>query len=142
MIVLSTDHRGYDLMQKIKKYLEKLGLEYISVGANSFDPTDSYATYTLKANDIVVQDEKNIGIYLCGTGLGTAMGANRNKHIRAVLCDQPKYAYFGRKHNNANVLVMPANYVSFRKAKRIIQTFLSTDFEGGRHIARLEEISK
>ena len=142
MIYLSTDHRGYKLMQKIKKYLEQKGLQYVSVGANSYDKDDSYATYTLKANELVAQDENNRGIYLCGTGLGTAMGANRNKRIRAVLCPNKKYAYFGRLHNNANVLVMPANYTSIRKAKKIIDVFLSTPFEGGRHVQRLEDISK
>ena len=129
-------------MQKIKKYLEKLGLEYVSVGANTLDPSDSYATFTLKANDLVASDDNNRGIYLCGTGLGTAMGANRNKKIRAVLCPNKKYAYYGRLHNNANVLVMPANYTSFRKAKGIIDTFLNTQFEGGRHIDRLKAISE
>lgn len=142
MIVLSTDHRGFALMQKIKAYLEKKGLEYVSVGADSYDGADSYATYTLKANELVVKDPSNVGIYLCGTGLGTAIGANRNKYIRAVLCNHVKYALFGRKHNNANVLVMPANYISFRKAKKIIDIFLNTEFEGGRHIARLDAISQ
>lgn len=142
MIYLSTDHRGYALMQEIKKYLTKKGLQFESVGADSYDKDDSYATYTLKANELVAQDDSNRGIYLCGTGLGTAMGANRNKKIRAVLCPNKKYAYFGRLHNNANVLVMPANYTSIRKARKIIDVFLSTPFEGGRHIARLEAISK
>lgn len=142
MIVLSTDHRGYALMQKIKKYLDSKGYEYVSVGANSYDASDSYATYTLQANELVAQNADNRGIYLCGTGLGTCIGANRNKAIRAVLCNSKKYAYFGRFHNNANVLVMGAEHVSFARAKKMIDTFLTTPFEGGRHIARLEAISK
>ena len=142
MVILSTDHRGYALMQKIKQYLEKMNIAYVCVGANEYDEADSYATYTLKANELVAESEDNIGIYLCGTGLGTAIGANRHKKIRAVLCPNTQYAYYGRRHNNANVLVMSANYTSFGKAKKIIQTFLNTEFEGGRHIARLEEISK
>lgn len=143
MLYLTCDHGGYETMQKIMLFLKKEKIEFEYCGPKSYEKTDGYPMYARMANLKVSENEDNKGLYVCGTGLGIAMAANRNNHIRAALCLNKKYAYASRRHNNANVLVLPGSYyhLPMFKIKQIIKTFLNTEFEGGRHIARIKEIS-
>lgn len=144
MIYLANDHNGVEKMKYIASWLKKHGYQFEWVGATEFDKTDSYVTYIKQANELV-KKENNIGIYLCGTGVGASIAANRCKGIRAVLCNMPKTAYFGRFHNNANVLVLSGGYKGYPKMckcklNKILNTFLNTGFEGDRHIERITEL--
>lgn len=146
MIYLATDHNGVEKMKFIKNWLTKNGYEFVSVGADEFDKTDSYVDYVKKANQFVVKDG-NLGIYMCGTGVGASIAANRCKGVRAVLCNMPETAYLSRFHNNANVLVLSGGYkgyptLSNAKLVKILKTFLETEFEGGRHIERIKDLDE
>lgn len=141
MIVLTYDHGGFEIKDVIIKYLNAKGLEYVDVNGK-LDPTDSYVEYGKKANAIMEQDSNNIGIYICRSGAGMTIVANRSKAVRAVNCITEKLASMGRKHNNANVCVIPADYLSEEEMINILDTFLNTEFEGGRHEARVQALSK
>lgn len=138
MIYLACDHAGYDLMQKIIAYLKKENIDFENIGALTYDAKDNYVYHTLKANKKVSLSQDNVGIYICGTGIGTSIAANRNKKIRAALCHNAQFARLARFHNNANVLVLPGRFMSIVTAKKVITTFLQTPFEGGRHIERVK----
>ena len=146
MIYLASDHNGVEKMKYVKKWLTENGFEWESVGADVYDKTDNYVTYVLKANELV-KKEGNFGIYMCGTGIGVSMAANRTKGIRAVLCNMEETAYFSRLHNNANVICFSAGYEGYprfckQKMMRCIKTFITTKFEGGRHIARVVDLDE
>ena len=141
MIVLAYDHRAFDLMQKIKKYLESKNLEYVEFANKEYTKTDSYSIFAKQGNQKILEDPKNIGIYSCRTGIGISMTANRSKGIRAGLCTDVKTTWLARNDDDINVLVMPV-HLPFYRVKKMIDTFINTPFEGGRHIARLEELDK
>lgn len=137
MIYLACDHAGYELMQKIIEHLKILNLPFENVGALTYEKTDNYVIYTIKANKKVMLNPDNRGIYICGTGIGTSICANRNKKIRAALCHSVEFAKLSRLHNNANVLVLPGRFMDEKTAFEIVDTFLNTQFEGGRHAERV-----
>lgn len=141
MIVLAYDHRGYKLMTKIKTYLEKQGLEYIEYASKEYDGKDSYSHFAKQANQKILEDVENRGIYCCRTGIGICMTANRVKGIRAGLCKDNRTTFLARNDDDINVLCISGE-IGFCKAKKMVDTFLNTPFEGGRHIARLEELDK
>ena len=141
MIVLAYDHRAFQLMQKIKKYLEKSGLEYKEFASPEYDKTDSYSHFAKLANDEILKSPNNMGIYSCRTGVGISIAGNRKKGVRAGLCHDAKTTFLSRNDDNINVMVIPAT-LSFCRVKRMIKTFLSTPFEGGRHTERVELLDK
>lgn len=136
MIVLAYDHRAFDLMKKIKKYLSKIKEEYVEFASPEYDKADSYANYAKQANAYMVEHPDAKGIYSCRTGIGIAMAANRQKGVRAGVCSAVKTTFLARNDDDMNVLVVPAT-TPFCRVKRIINTFLNTPFEGGRHLARV-----
>lgn len=143
MIVFASDHGGYELKEKLKDYISKKGLPYIDVGAKEFNQKDDYPDFAKMGAIEVLKDETNIGIFLCGSGIGVCMVANRFKGIRAVRCEKIKPAVMARRHENANVLCLGSSYINmnYRKAIKIIDAFLNTnkdeDFE--RHKRRLSK---
>ena len=147
-IVVTCDHRGDDFCKVIQKYLLELGHEVMFIPSQS--PTDDYVDNGNIALDILVSGKVERAILVCGTGIGMAMIANRRKGVYAVHAKEEADAYFARRHENANVLVFGSGYsdsvrevkLCKRKAKRIIDVFLSADFEGGRHIKRLEKVDE
>ena len=141
MIILTYDHGGYEIMLKIKKYLDNKKLEYIDVNGK-FDSTDSYVEYGAKANKKVVESKDNIGIYMCRSGIGMTMVANRTKGVRAANCIDTTFAKMARLHNNANVCVLPSDYIDYDTMISIIDTFLNTEFEGGRHETRVKALDE
>ena len=141
MIVLAYDHRGFDLMQKVKKYLDKHNIEYVEYASSDYDKNDSYSQFAKQANKKVLENIDNRGIYCCRTGIGITMTANREKGIRAGLCHDTYTVRLARNDDDINVLCISGE-TAFCRVKKMINVFLNTDFEGGRHIARLAELDK
>ena len=139
MIILASDHAGYELKEYLKLYFEKHKIEHIDAGALTYDANDDYPDIVKPAVKHVLKDENNRGIFICGSGVGVSMVANRHKGIRAVLAQDCETAEMARMHNNANVLCLGARKVCKRRATNIINTFLNTDFLGGKHQRRIDK---
>lgn len=138
-IALCSDHAGYELKSVIEGYLESRDLAYKDFGTHSTESCD-YPDFAHPCALAVERGECYPGIAMCGSGNGIAITLNKHQGIRAALCWTPELASLARKHNNANVLVLPARFISPETALEIIDTFLATDFEGGRHERRIEKI--
>lgn len=136
MIILACDHNGFKLKEQIKEFFNSENIMAIDVGCYSDEHVD-YPEFAHAGIDRVLENPTNIGIFICGTGIGMSMVANRNPNIRAALCFNKKMAQFARKHNDANILVLGGKTRKWR-AVRMIKIFLTTDFEKGRHAKRLE----
>ncbi len=140
MIALGSDHAGFPLKEEIKKYLEEKGIEYKDYGCYTPERFD-YAIAAKKACDGVMAGECDKAILCCGTGIGISMAANKVKGIRAACCSDYFSAKYTRAHNDANVLCMGSRVVGAGLALELVEVFLNTEFEGGRHQARVEQIS-
>ena len=139
MIILASDHAGYPLKEEIKKFLNNENIIAIDVGCYSRENLDDYPDFAKAGNAKVLEDPRNVGIYICGSGIGMSMVANRNPKIRAALCHDENSASLARRHNDANVLCLAGRTTSPRKAIKMIKIFLTTDFEGGRHSRRIKK---
>jgi len=139
-IAIASDHAGYDLKMKIKPYLEKKGYELVDFGSYSAESSD-YADFAHPMAEAVSENKVDLGISMCGSGNGINMAANKHEHIRSALCWEPEIARLARQHNNANICALPARFLEEEKAKQIVDIFLTTEFEGGRHQRRIEKIS-
>ena len=138
-VALCSDHAGYDTKEAVKAYLESEGIAYKDFGTYSTDSCD-YPDSAHPCAEAVEKGECYPGIAVCGSGEGISMTLNKHQGIRAALCWIPEVAALSRQHNNANVLAMPGRFVSNEQAIEMVKTFLNTDFEGGRHIRRIEKI--
>lgn len=141
MIILACDHAGYELKEEIKAFFNRENITTIDVGCYSADSCD-YPDYIKAGNQKVLEGANNVGIYICGTGIGMSIGANRNAKIRAALCTTANFASLARRHNDANVLILPGRYINKTRAIRIIKVFLTTNFEGGRHLKRIKKLKE
>jgi len=139
MIILASDHAGYELKEYLKQYFTKHKIEYLDAGALKYDATDDYPDIIKNAVKLMLDNKNNQGIFICGSGVGVSMVANRHKGIRAVLAYDTITAQMARRHNNANVLCLGQSRVTQTMALKIIKTFLNTEFEGGRHLKRIEK---
>lgn len=140
-IIMCTDHAGLELKEQIKKYLLAKNHDILDVGAYTFDGEDSYVFYSKLANKEVIKDlENNIGIYVCGSGVGMSIVANKQKGIRAVDSWNQEIAQKSREHNNANVLCLGARFVTQKEALKIVDKFLSTNFLSGKYKKRVDDI--
>ena len=139
-IVIASDHAGYDLKEKIKKYLTENGYEVTDCGTDSTDSCD-YPEFANKLCLEIKNDPEMKGILICGTGIGMSMAANRHRHIRAALCHNEFTARLTRQHNNANVLCMGARTIGEELAFETMKVFLSTEFMGGKHERRINMFS-
>ena len=135
-IALAADHGGFELKEAVKAHLKELGLEYIDFGTHSTDSVD-YPDMAVPACDAVVSGECERGILCCGTGIGMSMTANHIPGIRAALCGCEFQARATRQHNNANMMAIGAGFTGPKLAAAMVETFLSTAFEGGRHARRV-----
>jgi len=138
-IALGADHKGFELKGKIKEYLVDLGHQVTDFGTNSTQSVD-YPDFGFKVAQSVAKGESDFGITICWTGNGMNIVANKVKGVRSALCLNEEMASLARSHNNANVLALPSKFVSEELAKRIVDVWLSTEFEGGRHKQRLDKI--
>ena len=139
MIILACDHAGYPLKEEIKKFFNKENITTIDVGTYSTDSVD-YPDYAKLGNAKVLESDNNVGIFICGSGIGMSICANRNSKIRAALCWNHRIAQLARRHNNANVLVLPGRFMKKNKAIKIVKEFLTTQFDGGRHSKRIKKL--
>ncbi len=140
MIALASDHVGIVLKEEIKILLDEMGLPYRDYGAYSQDRTD-YPLYGARAAKAVASGECERGIICCGTGVGISLAANKVKGIRCVVCSDCYSAMLSRQHNDTNMLSMGARVVGTELARMIARIWLTTDFEGGRHQRRIDQIS-
>ena len=138
-IAIASDHAGFDLKTYVIKRLKKAGYQVQDFGPES-DSSVDYADFGHKVAAAVENTNDVLGILICGSGNGICMTANKHKGIRAALCWTPEISALARQHNNANILCLPARFVSKMLAGRIIDSFLSSEFEGGRHQKRIEKI--
>ena len=138
-ILIASDHAGFELKEKLEAELKRLGYAVRDLGTNSSDSTD-YADFAHPLAKEVSEGKATRGILLCGTGLGMSYVANRYPNVRAAVTWSPEVAALARGHNDSNVLVLPARFVSDDDAKAILKTWLTTPFEGGRHQRRVVKI--
>jgi len=138
-IAIGADHKGFELKEKIKKYLSDLGHQVKDFGTYSTESAD-YPDFGFKVAESVAKGESDFGITICWTGNGMNIVANKVKGVRSALCLNEEMARLARAHNNANVLALASKFVSEELAKRILDVWLSTEFEGGRHKQRLDKI--
>ena len=141
MIAIGSDHGGFALKQDVMKHLTELGLEYKDYGTYTEDSCD-YPVYGEAVARAVANGEADKGIVICGTGIGISITANKVKGIRTALCGDCFSAEFTRRHNDANVLAMGARVTGSGLALKIVDTFLNTEFEGGRHAKRIALIAE
>ncbi len=138
-IPIASDHAGFELKEKIKLQLTALGFDVQDLGTHSPDATD-YADFAHPLAAEVERGEVRRGVLLCGTGLGMSYAANRHPHVRAAVAWTPEIAELARRHNDANVLVLPARFLSDGDSAAILKAWLDTPFEGGRHERRVGKI--
>jgi ribose 5-phosphate isomerase B len=138
-IFISSDHAGYNLKEQIKKRFNK---KYIfkDLGTNSSMVSVNYPDYAHKLCKKVSNNRKNMGILVCGSGMGMSMAANRHKKIRAAVCYSVKNTKLSRLHNNANIITLGSRLTKKKIAFKCIETFINTKFEGGRHKKRVKRI--
>ena len=140
-IIISNDHAGTELKNVIKIFLENKGFTVIIVGDDLGNSVD-YPDYIHPLAKDISNKKEEKGIIICGSGNGVSMVANKYEGVRAALCWNKDIASLSRLHNNANVLSLPARFLTNEQAIEIVQTFLETDFEGGRHERRVKKINK
>ncbi|MFN3341525.1 MAG: ribose 5-phosphate isomerase B [Flavobacteriales bacterium] len=139
-IAIGADHAGFQLKSRLIERLQSLGYSVEDKGCFSEESVD-YPDFAHPVADSVEKKEVELGILLCGSGNGISMAANKHAGIRAALCWIPEIASLARQHNDANILTIPARYVSENEAYAIMDTFLGTAFEGGRHEKRVNKIA-
>jgi ribose 5-phosphate isomerase B len=137
---LGGDHAGYELKGKVLDYLQSRGFEVKDFGPYSDESVD-YPDYVHPVAKSVESGENNFGILICGSGNGVAMTANKYQDVRAGLCWTPELASLTKQHNNANVLCIPARFIDEEVGLKIVEAFVDSEFEGGRHQRRVDKIS-
>ena len=138
-IFIASDHAGYNLKKAVIDKLSKKNI-IIDLGTSNSKISVNYPNYAHKLSKKIALNNKNIGILICGSGIGMSMSANRHKKIRAALCYSVKNAKLSRLHNNANIITLGARLINKNTALKCINVFLNTKFEGGRHIKRVKKI--
>lgn len=138
-IAVASDHAGFERKQAVINYLREVGIEFKDFGAFSAQSSD-YPDFAHPLANAVSDGEFELGITLCGSGNGINMTANKHQGIRSAICWMPEIARLARLHNDANVCALPARFITDNEAIEIVKTFLSTGFEGGRHVARIKKI--
>jgi ribose 5-phosphate isomerase B len=139
-IALSSDHRGFRAKEHVKGFLRELGHEVIDFGCDTAGSCD-YPDTALAGAKAVAGGDTERGIFFCGTGIGMSITANKVKGIRAALCHDELTAEMSRRHNNANILCLPADLVGDELMRRVVDVWLRTDYEGGRHERRIQKIT-
>ena len=140
-VVLASDHRGYRLKESLKTFLEEKGVEFFDVGTFSDDSVD-YPDFAMLAAEKVSHGDYARGIFICGSGIGMGVVANKFPGVRAAVCHDVSSAEMSRKHNDSNILGLGADVINEELARKILQVWLETKFEGGRHLRRVQKISE
>ena len=140
-ILLANDHAGTSLKNEIKRFLENKGYSVTNLGCDTEESVD-YPDFAHLLAEQVSKNDNLKGIIICGSGIGVSMSANKHKGVRSALCWNKETSKLSRSHNNANVLSLPAKFLKKKEAIEIVEIFLNTDFEGGRHERRVNKINK
>lgn len=140
-LAIGCDHGGFELKEAVREYLEQHGVAYEDFGTYNTDSVD-YAPIAAKAARAVAEGRADMGVLICSTGLGISMAANKVKGIRAAVCTNEFCAEMTRRHNNANILCMGGMVVDRETALKILDVFLNTEFDGGRHQRRIDQIAQ
>jgi len=138
-IILASDHAGFNLKEVIKKFLIKKRKKVLDLGTDNTNSVD-YPDYAHLLSKKIKRNNKQFGILICGSGIGMGITANRHRNIRAALCHNVKSAKLSRQHNNANVIAIGARLTKKKVALRCVDTFIKTEFVGGRHLRRIKKI--
>ncbi|WP_340111946.1 ribose 5-phosphate isomerase B [Maribellus mangrovi] len=139
VIALASDHAGFSKKQVIIKYLEEKNIPYKDLGCYTDESVD-YPVYAHKLGDAIEKGEFELGISFCGSGQGISIAANKHQGVRSGVCWNTDIAALARQHNNANVCAIPGRFVSDEQAIAIVEAFLNSEFEGGRHARRVDQI--
>jgi len=140
-IAVGSDHRGFGVKQKVVELVRRLGHEVVDLGTGNEDAVD-YPDFAYRVGSAISEQQVDRGILICGTGIGMSMAANKIRGVRAALCHDDVTAEMSRRHNDANVMCLSADLLGDRIIERMIQIWLSTQFEGGRHARRVDKITK
>lgn len=142
IVYLASDHGGFELKQSLIEHLKNIGVQVNDLGTNSGDVSVDYPDYAEQLAKKIGNDPQSRGILICGTGIGMSIAVNKFTGIRAALCHDEHTAELSRKHNDANILVLGGRILSKEQGAAIVDIWLNTAFEGGRHSTRIEKISK
>ncbi|MGZ9800109.1 RpiB/LacA/LacB family sugar-phosphate isomerase [Mycoplasma sp. AC1221] len=142
IVAFASDHAGYKLKEELKNYVESLGYKVVDLGPNTDAVPSSYATQGHKLAEYMDKEDSAFGIGVCGTGLGISYALNRHKHIRAARVTSLEDTHLAKLHNNANVLAFGGRQIAPENAKKMVDEYLKTNYEGGRHQSRIEELDK
>jgi len=140
-LVIGSDHGGLELKSAVSQRLESRGLEVVDFGTGSGDSVD-YPDFAVKVAREVSRGEADCGVLVCGTGIGMSIAANKYPGVRAALVTDEYMAQMAKEHNNANILVMGGRVMSDEVARRLVQVWLDTEYDGGRHQRRLDKIAR
>lgn len=140
-IAMGADHAGFNLRNEVKAHLIELGHEVVDAGTDSAERTD-YPIWGSRAAHLVADGECDLGVIVCGSGIGISIAANKVPGARCVVCTEPFSAEMARRHNNANMLAMGERFIGVDMAKSIVDAFLAAEFEGGRHAGRVDLFSR
>jgi len=138
-VYLGSDHAGFELKEQVRDVLRDLGHDVVDIGPYTEDSVD-YPDYAERVGRAVASGEAPFGVLICGTGLGMAIAANKVPGIRAIQASDPEMARMARMHNDANIVTLPGRYIGREQAAAVLETFLTTPFEGGRHQRRVDKI--
>jgi ribose 5-phosphate isomerase B len=141
-VYVGADHAGFELKQRLVEELKRLGYDPVDVGPKTLDPGDDFPDYAKPVAQAVSDGKAPLGVLTCGTGLGMSYVANRYPHVRAAVVWNKDVAELSRRHNDANILVLPARCISDDDSLAILRAWLKTPFEGGRHQRRVEKIDQ
>lgn len=139
-IAIGSDHAGFEMKEKVKDILRNLGHEVNDYGTHSVESVD-YPDFAHPVANAVEKGEYELGVLVCGSANGVAMAANKHQGIRAAICWNEELATLARQHNNANILCLPARFISMDLSEKIVEGFFKAHFEGGRHERRVDKIS-
>ncbi len=140
-IIIGSDHAGYEYKSDLISLLEKKGVNYEDCGCYSADSVD-YPDYAHDVSKKVLKNKGSLGVLICGSANGVAMASNKHAGIRAAICWNEKISSLAITHNNANVLCIPARFISKEEQKKILKAFMNSDFQGGRHERRVKKIDQ
>lgn len=140
-IGVACDHAGFKLKKEVMKFLKNKQYNAVDFGTDNEEDAVDYPDYAKILCTNLLDENINFGILICGSGIGMAIAANRLTNIRAAICNNVEYAQLARAHNNANILVLGARFIETKNIGKIIDAFLNTDFEGGRHLQRVKKLN-
>lgn len=141
-VVIGSDHAGFEQKERLRLHLAEGGYDVVDVGALNADDSVDYPDFAIQAGRMVARGEAELGVLVCGTGIGMSIAANKVRGVRAANVTIPEFASLAREHNNANIVTVSARFVPVQVNEEIVDTFLSTPFAGGRHGLRVDKIAQ